>query len=1058
MMNVFPLPRHMHGALLALAASGLMAACGGGQAPVESATAAQSDNDASSARILSATSSEAAAKQSTPSSTVATSVITVRAASNIVNGTGALLLLRYNGAVIATGEVRSTVPTELTFRTRTVIDGGILDLIMTNAELPNGTRARIATIDTVVVNGTSFSPAGAGATFDIGWGTAAYDGIHVRASATVVDSNGALRIPMPPANQLGAMQQLDPGAVSPDPGPYVDWSRGSDDNPGTFERPFQTLARLARTTVPLLPGENIHLRCGQMWRETLALGVYQLVDGVQIVPYGDDCATAGRPTITGADRFVGGWTRTGNIWSRSMPAGTPKISRMFINFTPLRLAQWPNASQPQVVLQGAPSGSRLSIGSGEAAALAGLDLNGASVMLRTMSWHIESLRLGSPGLSANALNLTAPPAYPAQAGQAWVLGDKRWMLDESGEFFHDLAAQRLYVYVLESEATLNLNSAIVEGSVRDVVLDLQGRSKLVVRGIGVRASRLEGLRMTDAPQANLSDLDVRENGSAGVRLMQWSALDPALPGPVVETSLFTGNGEYGIDTKYVNRATVRFNRVVETGTLTYTGPVNAAIAGGPGAQITDNTVDGAGYIGIRFSGLDGSLVARNELSRYCLRVSDCGGIYTWAGPSGVSPRQASVVDSNRLHEAVAASVGNADNGSFLVAGIYIDDHSNRVTVRGNTVAKVPVGIFLHNTSNSTVENNRIWLAQLAALCGSMSQTDADWMIGNVWRNNQIVPTVQATFADGQLPSFKVSQAVWFSHSLSGEAALARGRNEFTGNVVIQAQGPVAAHAWLRGLGQERYVDAVEWQGLNPGEPPPSRPMRFDPMLTTLGPEQVVDNGFNNALTSWRTYQDPTGTGYALQPLASLPGCTGPCMGFTAGHPYDLLASRPFSLRAGAAYLYRWTAVMPATAGALVGPPYVSREESPWDVMADAKGFTGYIPRRAGAGETLLYESYFMPKSSDPARVNLQVHTARVPVAFDSISVREITGFTLANPGDWSAVVFAPSDSTRMVGCAELGWPNGCNVIGTAGEAVGLPLTLAAGTARLLMRGDSVFRR
>ena len=230
------------------------------------------------------------------------------------------------------------------------------------------------------------------------------------------------------------------------------------------------------------------------------------------------------------------------------------------------------------------------------------------------------------------------------------------------------------------------------------------------------------------------------------------------------------------------------------------------------------------------------------------------------------------------------------------------------------------------------------------------------------------------------------------------------------------------------------------------------------MLTTLGPEQVVSGGFDAGLTPWRTYQNAAGSGYALQPLASLPGCVGPCMLFTAGHPYDLLASNAFSLRAGAPYLYRWTAVMPASSGAVVGPPYVSREVTPWDVIADAKGFTGYIPARGGAGETVAYESYFMPKSSDPARVNLQIETVRVPVAVDAVSVREITGFRLSYPREWASVAFAPTDSARTIGCAELGWPASCSVIGSAGEAVALPLTLPAGTARLLMRGDSIFRR
>jgi hypothetical protein len=318
--------------------------------------------------------------------------------------------------------------------------------------------------------------------------------------------------------------------------------------------------------------------------------------------------------------------------------------------------------------------------------------------------------------------------------------------------------------------------------------------------------------------------------------------------------------------------------------------------------------------------------------------------------------------------------------------------------------------------------------------------------------------VQAVVSPGAAPVFAISQAVWFWHSMDGDAALAAGRNSFSGNSVVQLQGPVYAHAQLRGPGGERYVEALQWQALNPGEGLPSRPVRFDPQVVTLGPELVQGGSFSSGLSPWISWQNPVGTGFAVRALSGMAGCTGPCMGLTAGSVGDLLASPPFMLRAGAAYVYRWTASMPANRDATVGVPYISRDAAPWDPMADAQGFMTYASRHGAPGETLSYETYFTAKSADPARVNLQLETLNVPVAFDNVSVREVIAYRAVNPSEWAALAFAAESATRSVGCPELGWPAGCSALGIDGQAVALPITMAPGSQRLLLRADSPLRR
>ena len=1047
-------------AFLALAASALVA-CGGGDPadPVATVTAASTLETASSTRSLRL---GAKVDGAVP---IAITTIVLRAASSVVSGNGALLQLRYKGLVIASAEVRSATPTDLVFKVPTRIDGGLLDVVFSNAAFASGSDpARQLTLAAVLVNGTSFSPTAAGVSYDLGPGLSAFDGVTVLPGTTTLTMVGALRLPMPAASQIGATSFGSASMLSADPGPYVDASTGLDSQTGTLERPFKTLARLQ--SLQLLAGENVHLRCGGTWRETLSLGAPQLADGTQIVAYGSDCTSSSRPTISGADRFDGAWIKSGSTWSRAVPLSTPKITRLVMGSTVMIPAQWPNVGAAPVLTQaGQPlDRGRFWIGPVEAAALVGRDLKNAGVMLRTQAWRTEAALVANQGSTGNEMVLAAQAEYAAAAGSAWLLQGKLWMLDAPGEFFHDTAAGRLYVIPTAADAALDLNSASVtiEGSVRDLGLSLQERSRLVVRGLTLRLARQDGLRLTDAPDALVTDIESRDHGGAGLRLWQWRALAAGAAGPRVENSLFTGNDESGIDANHTRNARISANRVLNTGTGLATGPVMAALWAGPGAQVENNLVDGAGYVGIAFSSQAGSLVARNEVSAYCQRLSDCGAIYSWTAPSEVSNLQAALIDGNRISGTLAASTGSAGASHDVVVGIYLDDLTQRVVVRNNLLHGMPMGIFLHNASYNTVEGNRIWLPGQVALWANMDRLDADWMTGNVFRNNQIVPQVRAETASaatsGGLPQFNTAQAVWFWHSLNGEAALSAGRNTFSGNRVVQLQGPLAAHALLRGPLGERYVDALEWQGLQSAEGSPQRPARFAPLNVALGPELVQNGQFDAGLAPWVSYRNPSGTGFSALAVSSLAGCTGPCASFTAGHRGDLLASPPFVMRPGAAHLYRVTAAMPATSSAILAPAYISRETTPWDAMSDSRGFASYGPRRAAAAETLSYEAFFVPKEAALSRVNLQLETLRVAVGLDTVSVREISSYTAARVTDWAALAYAPTGAARTLGCAELGWSSGCSAIDLDGLPVALPLSLAAGTERLLLRADSNFRR
>lgn len=1042
---------------LVLSAASLLAACGG--SADDTAEAAASGEQA---RTLAARSTRGGVAPPPATGSQTLNRIIVRASSVPVQGTGAVIQLRYRGLVIADGEVSSSGLTDLQFHVPGSFGGDVLDLVFTNAGLPNTPTTRRLAIEAVYVNGTRLSPTAANVVFDLGHGLAAFDGIDVKPGSSLLAETGALRMPLPAASQLGAPLAVAPELLTNVPGPYVDFWHGADTHPGTRARPYRTLAALRGRT--LLAGEHIHLRCGNLWRESLVLGVGELTDGTEIRRFGDDCATAGNPVVSGADTFNGSWTRSGQVWSRALPAGTPRISRLFVGHTVMRAAQWPNASEPQALVDSAVGGqpNRFRVSAAAAAALAGHSIAGATALVRTTAWKIERFTVAASGLQGQEVALTTTPGYTVKTGDAYAFTGLAWMLDAPGEFFHDTAAQRLYLIPAAADAGLDLNQASVEGSVRDVAIDLRGRKQLGITDVAVRMARQDGIRMTDTPEARLLNVESRENGAAGIKLMQWSALAAASPGPSVRNSLLAGNGEHGIDASFVRKADIAANRVIDTGLGTHIGNALAGIAAGPGAQVADNIVDGTAYAGIMFSSQQGSRVMRNEITRYCVRLSDCGGLYTWTGEAGVSAQQSATVEGNRIHAATAASIGSGAQGRDLVIGIYLDEFTQGTTVRHNFMQGMPMGILLHNASRNTVESNRIWLAGRAGLWVSMTRSDADASTQNLLQNNEILPMVLASGQWPELPRLSVSHPIWFMHNLSGPAALGPGRNEFANNRVIQINGALREHARVAGpVPQgERFVDAAAWRELNPRETLPERPLTFSSYVLDLGPEKLVGGHFQTGLAPWSrhwNWQLPNSVNEVAHVLAQ-PGCNGPCVRMTVAERSESIYSPGFSLAAGVPHLLQWTAVA-TQAAAMVGEPYLSTTQSPWSKINDARGFVTLGSREVKAGEVQRYEAFFMPTTSASARVNMQLDTLGVPVHFDEVSVREIRGWWLGGPPQWVAAVVAPRDRERSVAsCTEFGWPAGCTLVDAAGAPVGLPVTVPAGGSRLLFWADSPYRR
>ncbi|MBK7461054.1 MAG: hypothetical protein IPJ42_22390 [Betaproteobacteria bacterium] len=96
----------------------------------------------------------------------------------------------------------------------------------------------------------------------------------------------------------------------------------------------------------------------------------------------------------------------------------------------------------------------------DSTSLSGKDPAGATVQVRTQPWFVETRRVLNLGNSR--MELDSSTDWALEAGEGFVLQDKRWMPDAAGEFFHDTAAQRLYLIAPAAGAPTDLNTVSVE--------------------------------------------------------------------------------------------------------------------------------------------------------------------------------------------------------------------------------------------------------------------------------------------------------------------------------------------------------------------------------------------------------------------------------------------------------------------------------------------------------------------------------------------------------------------------------------------------------------------
>jgi parallel beta-helix repeat protein len=360
---------------------------------------------------------------------------------------------------------------------------------------------------------------------------------------------------------------------------------------------------------------------------------------------------------------------------------------------------------------------------------------GIDVWVRSQAWSVRKLKVTSvvgkqvffDGLSTYPLN------YP---GWGYFFTGARWMLDAPGEWFYDRSTRELSIWMPDGAAPgqrVGLGTVARAATIgnpnngtfpQHITLD-----NLAFKGTG------EGLAISRMKNITLRKLTVEETAS-------WGVFGDGSDGLVVENSVFKRTRADALLVNGSNDSRIVNNTISESGVLVdANGKVKslprenyAAILTGGRSLVADNVLTNVGYNGIL--AMTDSTIRDNVLQNFALVLNDSGGIYG-AGAARVT------ITGNLIKNGVGDRNGIPNVIQSVAAGMYLDGNADGFVVRDNVISGSDYCVQMHDSYNSTLENNTCYGARRSTIWlqeSSTSKRAAGDNFNNVVRGNALFQT------------------------------------------------------------------------------------------------------------------------------------------------------------------------------------------------------------------------------------------------------------------------------------------------------------------------------
>jgi hypothetical protein len=820
---------------------------------------------------------------------------------------------------------------------------------------------------------------------------------------------------------------------------YVDPDTGDDSGPGTQDRPWRTLQRASSASYAL--NDALLLRCGKTFRETLDLTSTNAAAGSLLIAGYGDCTGGQRPTISGADLMPAtGWTKATNGADQTLVhALSSAPGKLFFQGKPLVKARYPNArgvGQEFSVLR-ANAGNRNSffLSLTDTQALASQDLVGAVVHVRVAPWRIETATVNAYVASTGLLTLNRTLDYAIPEGAGYILEGKCWMLDTPGEWCFDAPAGKVYVWGPNNEAASAFTQ--VEVGTRSLGVRLRWIANPRVEWLRTTQHLDSGFHMTETHGLRISNVASEWDQEFGIQVLSANDVQ-------IESSAVAAAGWAGISVREGNRVSVTRNLVTDTGLANRPqGADSGILVVSQNAQVNGNVVYRSANGGIHFRNALGNKVQDNLVVAFCLRLTDCGGIYTFTAAYPTLPANAytaaAIVSGNALIGAHSNTEGTAGGARNMAAGIYLDELTSGATVSENFIADTEVGIHLHDAAYNLVSANRIRSAGHAGIRGVASRTDVNALKANRISGNSLGYFSVISELPGGEPTGKerAYAQVWYHPSNPQGLWTGATANISELNQTVGVQGQQDVRWRVQSGSTDGQLDATGWLALAPRDLH-ATPLRHRNYLTTTSGPSLISNGdFKDGVSTWLPYLNPLGKVGAFQ-AGTLLDCPDKltCGRWTPGMLGNYLSSAPFTLNASAGQnLYRVRYTVTGGAGGSHTQAVIRRRVAPYEKY----GLT-VVGNAVAVGQTLSVEQFFRATGESDAVLELRGLVGGQSLYRD-VSVFKVSAVELPTQSQLIGHLINARTVAASFSCTMLSLST-CDVVDESGRPLVWPVTVA----------------
>ncbi len=497
---------------------------------------------------------------------------------------------------------------------------------------------------------------------------------------------------------------------------YYVSNSGKDANNGiSTSTAWQTLSKVNATN--LQPGDNVLLRRGDTFYGNIVQNISSSSSSTPITfgAYG----SGNKPIITGFTS-VTSWTNLGNnIWESTNPVSTlSNVKTVVVNGVNTPMGRYPNGDAsypyfPNFFIFQSSTGTGNGASSITSSSLSGgNNWTGADVVIRVNQWSFHHEVITSQ--SGSTLNFSGLGTGLTRNWGFFIQNDIR-TLDQQNEWYYNPSTKKLDIY--STSMPTNVQVSTID-TLFYFYSNIPQVTSETIENIQFTGANTNAVWMSGNLIFSVTNCDFSYSGFEAMYLYGGGIV-----GGTINGNTFYNNGSSALaNAGTVSHLTVTNNNINMSGVISYYKQDDYANGGiditAPYSLVQYNTIDSSAYCGINFNG-DSVQVRNNFINHSAIVRGDAAGIYT-----GYAHNRGKVIDGNVVLNSVGNPRGSAGNDYFAM-GIYIDDLGNNISITNNTVANARTsGIYLHNSNNLFVRNNKIYN------CGALG-TEIMWANGGI---------------------------------------------------------------------------------------------------------------------------------------------------------------------------------------------------------------------------------------------------------------------------------------------------------------------------------------